>query len=839
MRELVVARWIDGVRKYPLRFSRLGGVPRFLILSAACTFPFSASAEEPLTPVLGVSPERLDFGCVEAGTPIDVTVDLFNGDSSSSPLEVTEIAVDGNGFSLIEAPHVPFTILDGNSTVLVVRFRPTGNGGVSGRLRIVAPGAIGSPLDAPLMGAACDPSVLEGRFIIKFRPDAFGAPPPIEGDLEGFTFRYPRLRSALERSEVVRLRRALPEFTPDQVHTNASGEEIHLIDMSSVYVAELHDPSSAPQQGVANVLNREGVAYAEPEGIRQVNSVPNDPFFALQWGADNNGIVYAPYAKTDIDIEGPQVWDSETGDSGVWVAVLDTGIDSTHVDLVSRVKNGHNYVNPGLPPIDDYWAGGHGTCVAGIIGANRDNGIGVAGTANNVRLAAIKICNDQGLCSDQNIARGIDEAWRRDDILNLSFSGPLRSTLVFESLANAVIAGKLCVATTGNEGHQFISYPAGYRHLTLAVGAVWLNGLRWRDALVPGAITNMGSNYGNWLDVVAPGGQTIVTTKVESSQFPGVYWSAGASPDSLSFPTTFYGTSAATAFVSGIGALVKSTNKRLDGDDLSHIIERTAQDITAHGIGFDDSTGWGLARADAAWWYVNASSKQVEQAQVTPQLVAQTTEMRGFMNYSFAPGVYSTEIYKFRSTVDFDADFVETPDIWLRTSGTVGVQDATGHDRFEEPLASAHIVSVTPSQVVFETYLYWIPEVGWWVPEWVTNSNQARIAFTAVGRINPPVSVPGDPLVGQTRVQLAPNPANGRLEFRISIGDQCKGDLRIYDLTGRLVRVLFDGQLAPGTQSVIWDGGNQSGRRVANGVYLYKMLVNGKEISGDKIILIR
>ena len=136
-------------------------------------------------------------------------------------------------------------------------------------------------------------------------------------------------------------------------------------------------------------------------------------------------------------------------------------------------------------------------------------------------MAAIKVCDHLGNCAAPNppyfqwMAEGIDEAReRRDSILNLSFSGDVSSMLVFESLYNAVVTGALCVATSGNEGHGFKTYPGAYRYVTLNVGACWMNGLRWKDNIIPGASTNNGSNYGNWLDVVAPGGQTIVTTKI-------------------------------------------------------------------------------------------------------------------------------------------------------------------------------------------------------------------------------------------------------------------------------------------------------------------------------------
>src|SRR5215207_7436399 len=116
--------------------------------------------------------------------------------------------------------------------------------------------------------------------------------------------------------------------------------------------------------------------------------VPNDPLFPQQWGPQK--------------IQAPEAWDIEDGDPAVVVAVLDTGIDYTHPDLI-RCVPGYDFINgvplTGTENSDDH---GHGTHVAGIAAAAKGNAIGIAGVAQVAHMP-VKVCDGGGSCPDAPI----------------------------------------------------------------------------------------------------------------------------------------------------------------------------------------------------------------------------------------------------------------------------------------------------------------------------------------------------------------------------------------------------------------------------------------------------
>jgi thermitase len=204
----------------------------------------------------------------------------------------------------------------------------------------------------------------------------------------------------------------------------------------------------------------------------------------------------------------------------VIVAVLDTGIDTAHEDLQGRVINSVNFSKSKTS--NDVQ--GHGTHVAGIIAANADNGIGIAGVATNAKLLNVKIAEDNGIVWASSVAKGI--IWATDngaDIINMSLTVPSNYQPLEDAVKYAFSKGVVVVAAAGNH-IKAVTYPAYYNNV-IAVAATNPDGTVWAE-----------SNDGNFVDVYAPGVDILST-----------------------YPDNKYaylsGSSMATAYVSAVAAI--------------------------------------------------------------------------------------------------------------------------------------------------------------------------------------------------------------------------------------------------------------------------------------------
>lgn len=190
------------------------------------------------------------------------------------------------------------------------------------------------------------------------------------------------------------------------------------------------------------------------------------------------------------------VWGQSRGRE-VKIAVIDTGIDSSHPDLAANVRAGINLINPKSPAKDDH---GHGTHVAGIIAAV-DNGAGVIGAAPAAHLYPVKALDQWGEGKLANVVRALD--WcvqRRMDVINMSFGIDTPSQALHTAIRRAVEAGCTVVAAAGNDGRsQSVDYPAAYNEV-IAVGAVdEYDNLAWF------------SSRGPEVTLVAPGNKVLST----------------------------------------------------------------------------------------------------------------------------------------------------------------------------------------------------------------------------------------------------------------------------------------------------------------------------------------
>jgi subtilisin family serine protease len=303
----------------------------------------------------------------------------------------------------------------------------------------------------------------------------------------------------------------------------------------------------APQGRVVADLIREYqnsslIEYAEPDyRVRLAGNFPNDPSFldGTQWGLNNAG---QDGGLANADIDAPEAWSARTSASNVIVAVVDSGVRYTHQDLAANMwtnaldgSHGIDAIYGTMDPDDD---NGHGTRIAGVIGARGNNGAGVAGVAWQVQLMACKFTDRFGNGSVSDVITCLDYARTNGaHIVNASWGLDAFSLSLSNALAALREAGILVVAAAGNAAHDTDltpHYPACYDlDNILSVMATTR-----RDEIY--GLSNVGPTN---VDLAAPGDEIYST----DSQSDTAY-------------ATDSGTSLATAFVTGAAALLRAAH---------------------------------------------------------------------------------------------------------------------------------------------------------------------------------------------------------------------------------------------------------------------------------------
>lgn len=302
---------------------------------------------------------------------------------------------------------------------------------------------------------------------------------------------------------------------------------------------------------------RPEVAYVEPNYILKAERTPDDPLYPDQWGFHNTG---QTGGTVDADIDAPEAWELATGSHEVIVGIIDTGIDTTHPDLIDNLwTNIAEY--EGVPGVDDDGNGiiddihgarwidgtgvatsgspmdrhGHGTHVAGTIGATTNNASQVAGTCWQVRLMGLKFLDDSGYGSTADAVSALEYAIDQGaHLTSNSWGGGGFSQALYDTIAAAGAAGQLFIAAAGNDGSDNDTYPHYPSNYDL-------------DNIISVASsthTDSRSSFSNWgatsVDLAAPGSSILST------------WTGGGT-------NTISGTSMATPHVSGVAALVLSS----------------------------------------------------------------------------------------------------------------------------------------------------------------------------------------------------------------------------------------------------------------------------------------
>lgn len=320
-------------------------------------------------------------------------------------------------------------------------------------------------------------------------------------------------------------------------------------------------PTSREEHVLESLTQDPNIEYIEPNiRMRKAGEI-KDPRFEEQWGLRT--------------IQAPQAWESKSSGAKVTVAVIDSGVDYTHPDLVNRVdtRNGYDYVNGDDDPMDDE---GHGTHVAGIIAAelNQEGIAGVSGKAN-VEILPLKVLDKYGEGTMYDVSFAImDAADLGADVINLSLTGERSNSeprMMEEAIRYALKKGAVVVAAAGNDADRVERYLPASLPGVIAVSAV--------DQDLE--LTKF-SNYGLGITLVAPGEEILST-------FKGGRYAYSS------------GTSQATPFVSGTVALLKVKEPKLSVDQIKERLIKSAVDLGKKGR--DSQYGYGLVNAYQALQY--------------------------------------------------------------------------------------------------------------------------------------------------------------------------------------------------------------------------------------------
>ncbi len=299
---------------------------------------------------------------------------------------------------------------------------------------------------------------------------------------------------------------------------------------------------------------KEGIETVEPNYYYSALFVPNDPYYKHQWHLDLIGM--------------QEAWEFPAG-ANVTVAVIDTGVAFEDHDGKFRVEDlgESQFVSPYNIVAGNEHAGddhGHGTHVAGTIAQLTNNGIGVAGVGQRIRIMPVKVLNSQGYGTLSDVAAGIRYAADHGaQVINMSLGGPFPSRILHKAVEYARSKGVVIVCAAGNSARSGISYPAAYPEC-ISVSAVRFDkSLSWY------------SSYGKGLTLAAPGGDMNVDQNGDGLMDGVLQNTLNPQDPSKQGYFLFQGTSMATPHVAAAAALLMS-HGITSPEDVQEYLTKTA-----------------------------------------------------------------------------------------------------------------------------------------------------------------------------------------------------------------------------------------------------------------------
>jgi len=316
--------------------------------------------------------------------------------------------------------------------------------------------------------------------------------------------------------------------------------------------------------------------------------IPNDEYWPMQWHLHNTGQLGG---TPDADINAPEAWEITTGDPNIVIAIVDTGVDLNHPDLVNNLVAGYDFYDDDNEPNDVH---SHGTLCAGLAAAEGNNYIGVIGVTWNCRIMPIRFREQLVAWTYMSdLAEGLRwAATNGADVINCSFLVDSSSSIEHSAIVDITKPGgigregKGCivVACAGNDSKRGLPYPAKYPEV-ICVGATDCNDEYWEF-----------SNYGSELEIMAPSSGHYKPTSIPGIWSTDITGSAGDNESDYIGRCT--GTSTSAPIVAGVAALILSLEPDLTNEEVRHFITQSARDLGEPGR--DEYYGWGRVDARAA-----------------------------------------------------------------------------------------------------------------------------------------------------------------------------------------------------------------------------------------------
>jgi len=485
----------------------------------------------------------------------------------------------------------------------------------------------------------------------------------------------------------------------------------------NIYVLCVDKKSKGNTLEMANYFYETGLFdFSEPSfcgfGAKQC---ANDAYFLQQWNLSNYG---QNGGTIGADISMCQAWTITNGSENIKIAIIDEGIALNHPDL--DVYQCYDATDDGDCIPDDV----HGTQCAGIIGASRNNNIGIAGVAPECKLLSVRTIRNAGFSYWEStwIADGFNWAWQNGaDVISFSWGNNYSISNITSAINNAVTYGRnglgsIVTVSTGNHNESSVYFPANLSN-TIAVGASSRSDYRCDF-----------SNYGNDIDIVAPGVDIYTTT------FPSI---------GNGYDSNFYGTSAACPHAAGVMALILSVNPCLTATEARAILCKSCDKLpnykycnSTYGF-WNQEVGYGRINAYKALLMALGLFYEYQETGIVGQATSiyQWSLANGRCT-GLASSTYSVQRYEVTKTITFP--YTENPIVQVSTNGFSAASPNQGNNYYS-------ITNVTHTSADLKTWKYkivtgngsqtYIPSGDVWF-KYIVYDDNAPIVYVSNKTIN-------------------------------------------------------------------------------------------------------